>query len=625
MNLVNQSAFLKALGWSLLDSLWQMGALWLIYVLLTANGKRFNARQRHTLALLSLAGGSLWFLTTLVINFYKAAAAPEVVTLVVNAGEIAPSAVKGNIATWLEPVLPFLSVAYLLITVCLFFRFYHQYRYTRRLFHQGLQKANPELRVFLQQAVQHMSIHRKVNIWLSTLVDTPLTIGFWKPIILLPIAAVNNLSIEQTEAIILHELNHIRHNDYLVNLLIACTDIILFFNPFAQLFSGVIRREREHSCDDMVLQFRYDASQYARALLTLEQNRAALSPALAVAATGNNTLLFNRVKRMLTKEPVTIALNQKLVAWLLSAFLIGFIGWYNPGRAIVTTIKETAVTAPQNPVIEFAADISTPAAPAPQQPAPKIPALAPAEDVTGVQDNDNTTEEEADLAPLASLDEMDIDENTGLRHELVQFAARQGQIAHNMVAFVQSKEMRDYSMQATQDALASVGSISTHPFVPGNSFIVQVLEDTLLPKKYTMTLAEKEAKESLDKALKALKEIDWQKVEKGLNTAGKQVDIIQLESEIKKALQEVDWKKVNKETEVAIAEARRELAEEQATLKIQMERYNHARQEKQEKLQRVQYQILMDRLGENQKPAACETEKKATGARTVKKKKIVVI
>jgi beta-lactamase regulating signal transducer with metallopeptidase domain len=624
MNLVNQSAFLKALGWSLLDSLWQMGALWLIYVLLTANGRRFNARQRHTLALLSLAGGSLWFLTTLIINFYKAAAAPEVITLVVNAGESLP-AVKGDMATWLEPVLPFLSVAYLLITAGLFFRFYHQYRSTRRLFHQGLQKANPELRVFLQQAVQHMSIHRKVNIWLSSLVDTPLTIGFWKPIILLPIAAVNNLSIEQTEAIILHELNHIRRNDYLVNLLIACTDIILFFNPFAQLFSGVIRREREHSCDDMVLQFRYDASQYARALLTLEQNRAVGSPALAVAATGNNTLLLNRVKRMLTKEPVTIALNQKLVAWLLSAFLIGFIGWYNPGRAIVTTIKETVVTAPENPVVEFAADISTPALPAPASPKAAPEAQALADDFAAVPDNDNQ-EEDIDLAPLADLDEMDADDHSNLRHELVQFASQQSPIVQNMVSFVQTKEMRDYSMQAAKEALASVGSINTHPFVPGNSFIVQILEDTLLPKKYTMTQAEKEARESLDKALMALKQIDWQKLEKGLTATGENtVDIEKLQNEIKKALKEVDWKKVNKETEAAIAEARREMAEEQAALRLQMERYNQARQEKQEKQQQVQYQILMDRLGENQKATTCETEKKATQAKSVKRKKIVVI
>lgn len=630
MNLVNQSAFLKALGWSLLDSLWQMGVLWLIYVLLTANGKRYNARQRHTLALLSLTGGSLWFLVTLVINFYQAAAAPRVVTLVVNAGDTMLPATQGGIAAWLEPVLPFLSVAYLLITAALFFRFYRQYHYTRRLFHQGLQKVNPELRVFLQQAIQHMSIHRKVNIWVSSLVDTPLTIGFWKPLILLPVAAVNNLSIEQAEAIILHELNHIRRNDYLVNLLIACTDIILFFNPFAQLFSGIIRREREHSCDDLVLQFRYDATQYARALLTLEQNRANSSPALAVAATGNNTLLLNRVKRMLTREPVTTALNQKLVAWLLSAFLIGFIGWYNPGRAIITTIQQTAATAPVSPAIEFTADISTPAPELPTpRPAPETQPRA-TEALTGVQDTDNNDMAVIDLAPPVDMDETaaageDEDDNPLLPRNLVQFAAQQSELARR-VTFVQAKEIREFSMHAAKEARVAVDAAIAHPFVPGNSFIVQVLEDTLLPKKYTMTAAEKEAQESLDKALNALQQIDWEKIEKGLNTTESNVvDIVKLQNEIKKALKEVDWKKVNKETEAALAEARRELAEEQAALKIQLERYNQVRQEKHDKAQQLQYQILMDRLGENFQSTRSEPAKKATQAKNSKKKKIVVI
>lgn len=625
MNLVNQSAFLKALGWSLLDSLWQMGVLWLLYVLLTANGKKFNARQRHTLALLSLAGGTCWFLVTLVINFYKAAAAPEVITLIVNAGEAVstPSPFKGAVATWLEPVLPFLSVAYLLVTALLFCRFYRQYRYTRQLFRQGLEKINPELRVFLQQAVQHMSISKKVSIWLSSLVDTPLTIGFWKPIILLPIAAVNNLTIEQTEAIILHELNHIRRNDYLINLLIACTDIILFFNPFAQLFSGIIRCEREHSCDDMVLQFRYDASQYARALLTLAQSRVATTPALAVAATGkSNTLLLNRVKRMLTKEPVTTSLNQKLVAWLLSALLIGFIGWYNPGRVIITTMQETAVTTPESPVIEFAADISTPAPPAAVKPGEQ----AAEEAGIAVEDTDGAAPAEtATPSPDPADEDEDADADDAVQ-QLANYAFQQGQLAQSMVAFVSSQEMRDFSMQAAQEALASVGSITTHPYVPGNSFIIQALEDTLLPKKYTMSVAEKQAKESLDKALKALQEIDWKKIEKGLNaSAGNNVDVAQLQSEIKKALKEVDWKKINQETEAAFQEARKEMAEEQAALRIELERYKQARQERQERINQAQYQILLDRLKENEKPASCNTEKKTVRPKVVKTKKVVEI
>jgi hypothetical protein len=67
---LHQSAFLKALGWSLMDSLWQMGVLWVLYVLLTANGKRFTSRQLHSVDFLSLAGGSLCFVFNLALLFY---------------------------------------------------------------------------------------------------------------------------------------------------------------------------------------------------------------------------------------------------------------------------------------------------------------------------------------------------------------------------------------------------------------------------------------------------------------------------------------------------------------------------------------------------------------------------
>src|SRR5215831_13648652 len=285
MNLVNQSAFLKALGWTLLDSLWQIGILWVLYVWLTANGRKFQSRQLHSIALLSLAGGSLWFLITLIVHFYKAATSPEMITLYVNSNEVVNTAstFMGQLAVSFEPLLPFLSVVYLVALAFLFIRFYRQYRFTPRIFISGLQKAEPALRVFLQQALQHLSISKKVQIWLSPLVEAPLTIGFWKPVILLPVAAVNHLSLQQAEAIILHELNHIRRNDYLLNLLVACADIILFFNPFAWMLANTIRKERENSCDDLVLQFRYDASSYAKALLTLEQNRLQGKCALAMA------------------------------------------------------------------------------------------------------------------------------------------------------------------------------------------------------------------------------------------------------------------------------------------------------------------------------------------------------
>ncbi|WP_276485932.1 M56 family metallopeptidase [Paraflavitalea pollutisoli] len=623
MNLVNQSAFLKALGWSLLDSLWQLGILWLLYVVLTANGKKFTARQRHTLALLSLAGGSAWFLITLVINFYNAAATPTIITLLVQAGELIHlPATKGNFSTLMEQMLPFLSVAYLLVAMLLFVRFYRQYHFTRRLFTQGLQKINPEWRVFVQETVLHMSIPRKVSIWLSSRVDTPLTIGFWKPIILLPVAAVNNLSIEQTEAIILHELHHIKRNDYLVNLLIASTDIIFFFNPFARLLAGNMRREREHSCDDMVLQFRYDATQYARALLTLEQNRSSLTPALAVAATGkSNNLLLNRVKRMLTNEPAANAVSQKLAAWLVSAFLIGFIGWYNPGKAIVTQIEEIAIKTPQTTSVEFASNISTP----PAAPAVADQSLEPAAPLTDDQrpctGEEESTEDDTDGEAL--LSDRDL---AALQLEMSLFAAQQQQAAQQMVKLVASTEMRDYSLQVTQEAIAAVGPVLNHPYIPGNSFLVQIIEDTLRPKQYVMSQSEKEAKEAMDKAMKALEQVDWQKIEKELKNATGQIDGQQLQQEIIKAIKRVDWKKISQDTEKALQLSSRQLAEEQAMLKAKLEQYGRQRQEKQEKLRQLQQQVVLDRLQQNEKSNNCEQSGTTDAEQKItRKKKIIVI
>src|SRR5205085_9561758 len=155
-------------------------------------------------------------------------------------------------------------------------------------------------------------IRKPIKVWMSAIVDTPMTIGFLKPVILMPIAALNGLSVQQVEAILLHELSHIRRNDYFVNLIIASVDILLFFNPFSKLFVRSIRKEREHSCDDLVMQFEYNAHAYASALLSIEQRRVK-KLSLAMAAIGkSNQLLLDRVKRIL-ELPVSNHYGNRLV------------------------------------------------------------------------------------------------------------------------------------------------------------------------------------------------------------------------------------------------------------------------------------------------------------------------
>ena len=575
MNVLNQSAFLKALGWSLLDSFWQVGILWLVYVILTSNGRRFQSRQRHSLALLSLMGGSAWFIISFVFHYQQVIKE----SIVVPAGS---GSSFSSIFSFLEPALPFLSVAYLSVLIYLSIRLYAQYRNTRFLFTSGTYKVNPELRAFLQQVASHMGIKKNVRIWLSELVDTPLTVGFWKPVILLPVAAINHLTIQQAESIILHELNHIRRNDYLINLLIACMDIILFFNPFVRILIDTIKKERENSCDDMVLQFKYDARQYVKALLLLEQNRTH-TPTLSMAATGRSRkFLLQRVERMLNKQTTPAPINQRLVAYVLSALLIGFIGWYNPGKVIETTIEkveDTMLRTPEPEQFSFTTPSIVVNESEPETPARKIKST-PVKLIA----SQNSPEEEP-------IEYQYISEETPQQAE---------ETATTLASFASATLAAAPAYTIPENTVPAAPSYSpdVHPYVPSTAFSYQIVEDTALPKKQILTATELKAMEGMVQAMKALNELDWQKLEKELNASGKKVDIIKLQKEIKKAMAEVDFKKIHDEMQSSLIQAENELLKEHSTLRKELQEFQKDRSVKAETHNKLRATIVNDRLCE---------------------------
>lgn len=142
-----------------------------------------------------------------------------------------------------------------------------------------------------------LMIGRKVKLSLSHANLVPCTIGFIRPIILFPIGLINSLSPAEVEAILLHELSHIKRNDYLFNILQRIMEMILFFNPVVWFLGKEIRKEREYCCDDIVLQNSSDPAIYAHALLQIAENKTNnLSLSLSVLGEEKYTLL-NRIKR----------------------------------------------------------------------------------------------------------------------------------------------------------------------------------------------------------------------------------------------------------------------------------------------------------------------------------------
>ena len=151
-----------------------------------------------------------------------------------------------------------------------------------------------------QQAVARLRtrlrIARPVVLLESCMAEVPMVLGHFRPLILMPIGLLAGLPAEQIEAILLHELAHIRRCDYLVNLLQRLVEGLLFYHPAVWWMARVIRAERENCCDDMAVAIGGNAHEYAVALAALEQNRwSGREP--AVAATGGS--LVKRIRRLL--------------------------------------------------------------------------------------------------------------------------------------------------------------------------------------------------------------------------------------------------------------------------------------------------------------------------------------
>ena len=114
------------------------------------------------------------------------------------------------------------------------------------------------------------SLSRPVRIVQSLVVQTPMVIGWLRPVILLPVAAVTGLAPDQLEAILAHELAHIRRLDYLVNLLQAAVEVILFYHPAVWWVGRRMRAERERCCDDVAVRLVGNPIRYVEALAAVE-------------------------------------------------------------------------------------------------------------------------------------------------------------------------------------------------------------------------------------------------------------------------------------------------------------------------------------------------------------------
>ncbi|MBZ5855809.1 M56 family metallopeptidase [Flavihumibacter profundi] len=568
-----QAAFLEALGWTILNSTWQFGLLWFFFLFLKKVLPKRSAAVRYNLSLFFLLFGVSWAAFTLILRWNS---------LLGNGYQLASfsniklQAVYAQTRLWTSICLPYIAIIYLIWISFSLFRFSHLLLVSRQLKTSSLRKVPVDWRLFLDNMSAQLNISFSISIWISEKIDTPVILGWLKPAILLPVSALSNLSPDQLEAILIHELAHIKRNDYIWNIFIVLSEVFFYFNPFTHFLIAAIREEREHSCDDWVLQFSYQPQRYANALLQLEKHRINKHSQLILAARGSSrNLLLNRIQRMLNIPISHTGNHVKFALFTSLAVVFCAFGLLEPRQEIRRYLQES----PIHPIIspEGNKPFYLPVQLGNKKRLAAVFSQKPLTNSKRIKDKIKPSFKSVDLLVPAE--------------EANWIAIKSIYEAQKPVIALQTEE-RAFSLEEDQDEIPVPIQLNNFPYVPKSSFLANNLEDTLKRLEGSkVKLDNLHAMEVAFQAQLSLEKVNWDKLKAELENTGKSSESIQQEFE--KALARIDWNKVQQEASKAVQQMEKLPITKKAVLTEQLQATYQLRQ--------AQLEMLNKQLEKQQK------------------------
>lgn len=247
---------------TLSHSIWQAALLLSIYLLMNVIERNYHPLQKRNFLYLLI--GSQFFISVFTfVSFFKGYS----FAVAIGVRSLLPNIHLSYLNNYFE----FVFTIYLSIVLIKFIQVVFQWTNFKRSYRLKLVRPTAELKIFTEFHSNQLCLRKKVTIWFSHAIKIPVTFGFFKPVILLPISLINNITTEQAELIILHELAHIKSKDYLFNWFLLITETIYFFNPFIKIVAEKLKLEREKNCDFQVLNYQYGSIKYAETLYQLAQ------------------------------------------------------------------------------------------------------------------------------------------------------------------------------------------------------------------------------------------------------------------------------------------------------------------------------------------------------------------
>jgi beta-lactamase regulating signal transducer with metallopeptidase domain len=290
---------MRALAWTLLHFLWQGAAIAALAAALMSLFRASSTRYLIGVGALALMFASFGVTFALLSGPADGGAALAASSSHIRA-EAAPAApanqlAAGSPAAETERDFAWVARAWLVGVCLLALRIAFGLLLLERLRRRNLSALPVDIIARCGDLQRRLGIARVVRYCECGLVNVPSVIGFFRPVVLLPMRALTGLSPEQLEAVIAHELGHVKRFDVMVNFFQVITETLFFFHPAVWWLNKRIRANREDCCDDVAIAACGRHASYARALATMESWRD--TPEFAMAATGG--AVASRVARLL--------------------------------------------------------------------------------------------------------------------------------------------------------------------------------------------------------------------------------------------------------------------------------------------------------------------------------------
>lgn len=325
----------QAIAWTLIHFCWQAAAIAAVYRLLAAAVARRSSQMRYLIALSAL----LLMLGSAVISFAWELRSDSASTLIATPAVSLSASVPvdsrrapGLAAIQHVPerltltaLLPWIDGLWLIGVLVLSIRSLGGWWYLRRLRLASTIEAPVAVHSAFQRIAARLGLSRPITLRLSTAINSPMTMGTLRAIVLLPLSAITLLGPEELEVVLAHELAHVRRADFFWNILQTIVETLFFFHPAVWWLSTRIRHERELCSDDLALQVCPNPVVYARALVHLEEQRSRhLRFAMALDGHQSHATLVTRIARILG-EPMTRIPNRRLRPFSLAAACAGLV------------------------------------------------------------------------------------------------------------------------------------------------------------------------------------------------------------------------------------------------------------------------------------------------------------